>query len=71
MSRGVSDGVGPASAERIQSCRFGDLLADGLGKPVAYTSVWNGRDARGRRLANGVYFDALDNGVKRISRKLV
>ena len=47
------------------------VLADGLVKPGAYTSVWNGTDARGRRLANGVYFYALDNGSKRISRKLV
>jgi hypothetical protein len=47
------------------------VLADGRVKPGAYTSVWNGTDARGRRLANGVYFYALDNGSKRISRKLV
>ena len=47
------------------------VLADGKTKPGAYTSVWNGTDARGRRLANGVYFYALDNGAKRISRKLV
>jgi hypothetical protein len=40
-------------------------------KPGAYTSVWNGTDARGRRLANGVYFYALDNGAKRISRKVI
>ena len=47
------------------------VLADGLVKPGAYTSVWNGTDTRDRRLANGVYFYALDNGSKRISRKLV
>jgi flagellar hook assembly protein FlgD len=47
------------------------VLADGRTKPGAYTSVWNGTDTRGRRLANGVYFYALDNGSKRISRKLV
>jgi len=47
------------------------VLADGLVKPGAYTSVWNGTDTKGRRLANGVYFYALDNGAKRISRKLV
>jgi flagellar hook assembly protein FlgD len=47
------------------------VLADGRTKPGAYTSVWNGTDTRGRRLANGVYFYALDNGVKRIGRKLV
>ena len=47
------------------------VLASGRYKPGAYTSVWNGTDARGRRLANGVYFYALDNGVGRISRKAV
>ena len=31
----------------------------------------NGTDAKGRRLANGVYFYALDTGTKRISRKVV
>jgi hypothetical protein len=46
-------------------------LANGKTKPGAYTSVWNGTDNKGRRLANGVYFYALDNGAKRISRKLV
>jgi len=46
-------------------------LAGGKPKPGVYTSVWNGTDARGRRLANGVYFYALDNGARRISRKLV
>ncbi len=47
------------------------VLADGKCKPGAYTSVWNGTDARGRRLANGVYFYGLDNGTKRINRKVV
>jgi len=47
------------------------VLADGECKPGAYTSVWNGTDAKGRRLANGVYFYALDNGSKRINRKVV
>jgi hypothetical protein len=47
------------------------VLADGKTKPGAYTSVWNGTDVRGRRLANGIYFYTLDNGAKRISRKVV
>jgi hypothetical protein len=46
-------------------------LASGPTKPGSYTSVWNGTDAKGRRLANGVYFYALDNGTKRISRKVI
>jgi len=48
-----------------------EVLASGRYKPGAYTSVWNGTDTRGRRLPNGVYFYALDNGAKRISRKVV
>jgi len=56
---------------RDLSGRLSDVLADGMTKPGAYTSVWNGTDMRGRRLANGVYFYALDNGAKRISRELV
>jgi len=47
------------------------VLASGRTKPGAYTTVWNGTDAKGRRLANGIYFYALDNGTKRISRKVV
>jgi hypothetical protein len=47
------------------------VLADGRTKPGAYTSVWNGTDIKGRRLANGVYFYALDNGASRLSRKVV
>jgi len=47
------------------------VLASGRTKPGAYTSVWNGTDTRGRRLANGVYFYALDNGERRISRKVI
>ncbi len=47
------------------------VLADGRTKPGTYTSVWSGTDAKGRRLANGVYFCTLDNGTKRISRKVV
>jgi hypothetical protein len=47
------------------------VLVEGKTKPGAYSSVWNGKDTRGRRQANGVYFYALDNGAKRISRKVV
>jgi hypothetical protein len=47
------------------------VLADGRTSPGTYTSVWNGADAKGRRLANGVYFCTLDNGTKRISKKVV
>jgi len=47
------------------------VLADGRTKPGSYTSVWNGTDAKGRRLANGVYFYALGNGTKRINRKVI
>jgi hypothetical protein len=56
---------------RALSGKFSDVLADGKTKPGAYTSVRNGTDTRGRRLANGVHFYALDNGAKRNSKKLV
>ena len=46
-------------------------LANGKAKPGAYTSVWNGTDNKGRRLASGVYFYVLDDGANEISRKLV
>jgi hypothetical protein len=47
------------------------VLASGRTRPGAYSSVWNGTDTRGRRLSNGIYFCTLDNGSKRISRKVV
>jgi hypothetical protein len=47
------------------------VLADGKCKPGAYTSVWNRTDAKGHRLANGVYFYELDSGERRISRKVI
>ncbi len=63
--------MGSAGAAWNPFHRCRDMLADGRAKPGAYTSVWNGTDTRGRRLANGVYFYALDNGSERISRQLV
>jgi hypothetical protein len=36
-----------------------------------YTTVWDGTDAQGRRLAAGVYFYALATEEKRLSRKVV
>jgi hypothetical protein len=42
-----------------------------LVKPGAYSSVWNGTDTKGRRLASGIYFCTLDNGSKRISREVI
>jgi len=47
------------------------VLADGRTKPGAYTSTWNGTDAHGRSLANGIYFVKLNNGEKGVSRKVV
>jgi len=47
------------------------VLANGRTKPGSYTSVWDGTDTRGRRLANGVYFCTLNNCSERISRKAV
>jgi hypothetical protein len=36
-----------------------------------HVTSWDGLDARGRHVAGGIYFCTLDNGAKRISRKLV
>jgi hypothetical protein len=46
-------------------------LTQGPTKPGAYTTVWNGTDRKGRRLAAGVYFYTLETGDKRLSRKVV
>jgi len=51
--------------------RLVKVLADDRTKPGTYTSVWSGTDAKGRRLANGVYLCTLDNGTSRISRKVI
>jgi Tol biopolymer transport system component len=47
------------------------VLASGKTKPGAYTTVWNGTDAKGRRLANGVYICALAVEGRRFTRKVV
>jgi flagellar hook assembly protein FlgD len=47
------------------------VLADGLVRPGAHVTAWDGSDNRCRRLAAGIYFCTLDNGTRRISRKLV
>jgi flagellar hook assembly protein FlgD len=46
-------------------------LDHGVREPGKYTVEWDGRDARGRAVKNGVYFYRLD-GVRGIpSRKMV
>jgi len=40
-------------------------------KPGRYTTTWAGTDQKGRRLAAGIYFCALDTGDKRLTRKVV
>lgn len=51
--------------------RVARVLHQGLTKPGVYTTVWDGTDAKGRRLAAGVYFYALEADGKRLSRKVV
>ncbi len=46
-------------------------FANGEQKQGYCNLTWNRQDAKGRRLANGVYFYALENGTERISRKVV
>lgn len=47
------------------------VLEDGRTKPGTYTRVWSGTDAKGRRLANGIYFCTLAAEGQRFSRKVV
>ncbi len=47
------------------------VLVDGQTRPGQYVTVWDGADARGRRVAEGVYFYTLDAAEKRMSRKLI
>jgi hypothetical protein len=39
--------------------------------PGRHVSVWDGQDARGERVAAGVYFVRLDSGTFRATRKVV
>ncbi len=48
-----------------------DVLAVGRTRPGTYTSVWSGTDAKGRRLANGVYFCTMTAEDQRFSRKVI
>jgi len=47
------------------------VLAQGEVKPGRYSATWARSDRKGRRLAAGIYFCTLDNGEKRVSRKVV
>jgi hypothetical protein len=51
--------------------RLVEVLADGRTKPGTYTSIWNRPDAKGRRLANGIYFCILAAEGQRFGRKMV
>jgi hypothetical protein len=46
-------------------------LANGETKPGRYETVWDGTDRRGRRVASGVYFCALEADKTRLNRKVV
>jgi hypothetical protein len=45
-------------------------LIDAELQPGAYTATWNGRDARGRPVAAGVYFYNLNANGLRITKKM-
>ena len=59
----------------VQVCdlagRVVKTLANGQQQPGRYSVAWDGRDARGRGLANGVYFLKLSAGDYRQTEKLV
>jgi Tol biopolymer transport system component len=46
-------------------------LVEGETKPGRYVTAWNGTDRRGRRVASGVYFCALEADKTRLNRKVV
>ncbi len=46
-------------------------LDNGSRKPGRYTATWDGTDARGRRVANGIYFYRLDLPAFRSVKKAV
>jgi hypothetical protein len=46
-------------------------LADGRFTPGRHVVTWDGRDARGRGVASGVYFAQLDSGGIRQTRRIV
>jgi hypothetical protein len=46
-------------------------LVEGETKPGRYVTAWDGTDRRGRRVASGVYFCALEADRTRLNRKVV
>ena len=46
-------------------------LVDAQQPPGSYTVTWDGRDARGQRVASGVYFYRLDAGDRTETRRMV
>ncbi len=67
----------PEGAGRVRLEVFdltGRRVAVPLDAPLAagtHTVAWNGADAGGRRLANGVYLVRLDAGGRRETRRIV
>jgi hypothetical protein len=46
-------------------------LFSGLAQPGIHLAVWNGRDAHGRRVAQGVYFYRLESGQATLTRTVI
>jgi len=47
------------------------VLTDRSYRPGKHEVVWDGLDARGREVAAGVYFYAMEAGAVRNARKMV
>jgi hypothetical protein len=45
------------------------VLFDGVKEPGDHDAVWDGRDARGRRLPSGIYFVRLSSGESRAATR--
>jgi hypothetical protein len=46
-------------------------LADGAAPGVRFTLRWDGRDARGRPVASGVYWITVESGGERVATRVV
>jgi hypothetical protein len=53
---GIRDGIRTTSADGDEISKASPKLE----KSGKYTPVWDGNDARGREVANGIYFYRLD-----------
>jgi flagellar hook assembly protein FlgD len=75
FGQGTAINYGLPQSSRVKLCVFdaaGRLvkpLADGTQTAGRYSLVWNGKDTKGRQLANGIYFIRLQTDGPQFQRK--